>query len=415
MDARRACAASIAVAVVFLCAQTSWGGSYRTQNFLVTAPTAPLAREIGDAAEAFRSRLAIEWIGRELPPWREPCPVTAQIAPNLGAGGATSFYFENGHPFGWTMTMQGSRERVLDSVLPHEITHTIFASHFGRPLPRWADEGACTTVEHSSERRKQEKLLVEFLTTNRGIAFNKMFAMKEYPPDVLPLYSQGFSLARFLIAQGGKPKFVRYVGDGMQTNNWTAATSKHYGFENLSQLQLAWIEWVRHDSPEEQALAFSPLADQPHPSVARLVGRTNAPAPAAVSPASPASPVSPVSPASFDASLAKAAPVASPVASDAARQNLVPVVPVSGRPAAASLASHAGDGWYARQRDRARQAGVDAGRRDAAPSSRAAWNEPPGSYSPQTVTRPQPPEQARQVILEWSRPPQGSAPSSINR
>ena len=56
--------------------------------------------------------------------------------------------------FGWDMKIQGSEERVLDSVLPHEVTHTIFASHFRQPLPRWADEGACTTVEHVSETQQ---------------------------------------------------------------------------------------------------------------------------------------------------------------------------------------------------------------------------------------------------------------------
>ena len=89
--------------------------------------------------------------------------------------------------------------RILDSVLPHEVTHTIFATHFRRPLPRWADEGACTTVEHHSERQKQQMFLIDFLHTGRGIAFNQMFAMKEYPQDVMPLYSQGYSLARYLV------------------------------------------------------------------------------------------------------------------------------------------------------------------------------------------------------------------------
>jgi len=148
------------------------------------------------------------------------------------------------------MSLQGSRERVLDSVLPHEITHTIFATHFGRPLPRWADEGACTTVEHPSERAKQERLLYHHLKTGRGIAFNRMFRMTEYPADILPLYSQGYSLARFLIAQGGRQRFVKYVGDGLDSNNWTGATKRHYGFKNLSELQLTWLDWVRHDSPE---------------------------------------------------------------------------------------------------------------------------------------------------------------------
>ena len=76
-----------------------------------------------------------------------------------------------------------------------------------------------------------------------------MFQMKEYPPDILPLYSQGYSLARFFIEQGGKPKFVEYVGEGMRTNNWTATTQKYYGFKSLSDLQLTWVEWVRKGSP----------------------------------------------------------------------------------------------------------------------------------------------------------------------
>ncbi len=128
------------------------------------------------------------------------------------------------------MIVQGSQQRILDSVIPHEITHTIFATHFGRPLPRWADEGACSTVEDISERQKLQKLLIEFLMTEHGIAFNKMFAMREYPRDIMPLYAQGYSLTRFLIQQGGRQKFVQYVGDGMNSNNWTASTRTHYGY-----------------------------------------------------------------------------------------------------------------------------------------------------------------------------------------
>lgn len=230
------------------------GYSARSQNFVVTAATPQLALEIAETAEKCRRDLALEWLGRELPPWSfqgrpELCPIDAmKVSPALGAGGVTSFSFHEGVPFGWTMSVTGSRERVLDSVIPHEITHTIFATHFGRPLPRWADEGACTTVEHESEKAKQDHFLVEFLTTNRGIAFNKMFAMTEYPRDILPLYSQGYSLARFLIHQGGKPKFVEYVGEGMRTRNWPAATQRFYGYRDLSVLQLTWVEWVRQGS-----------------------------------------------------------------------------------------------------------------------------------------------------------------------
>ena len=232
----------------------SWSGvlpaaGYRTQNFVVDAPTPELAREIGDWAEKYRKDLAIEWLGQEMRPWGQPCLLTAQVAPHLGAGGATSFVFEGGEVHGWRMTIQGSQERLLDSVLPHEVTHTVFATHFRQALPRWADEGACTTVEHSSERLKQQQMLISFLKTGRGIAFNQMFAMKEYPQDVMPLYSQGYSLARYLIAHGGKRKFLAFLATGMHDENWPVAVRRHYGHDSLMTLQNTWLEWVRVGSP----------------------------------------------------------------------------------------------------------------------------------------------------------------------
>ena len=240
---------------------------HRTANFIVEAPTPALARRIGDAAEQYRHDLAVEWLGQPLPRWSRPCPISAQVAPQLGAGGATSFVFDNGEVFNWTMTIQGSEERILDSVLPHEITHTIFATHFRQPLPRWADEGACTTVEHPVERARQHRLLVEFLSTGRGIAFPEMFAMREYPADVLPLYSQGYSLARFLIERGGRHKYVAFVGDGLATENWPVALASHYGVGDLAQLQHVWLEWVKKGCPAPQAA----VAAVPAPSAVALV------------------------------------------------------------------------------------------------------------------------------------------------
>jgi hypothetical protein len=241
----------VASAFVFalVAAQGATGAGYRTVNFTVDAPTPQLAKEIGDAAEHWRRELSNDWLGRELPAWSKPCPIKAVVHPTLGAGGATSFVFDRGEVFGWRMDIQGSRERVLDSVLPHEITHTIFATHFRQPLPRWADEGACTTVEHKSEIDKQERLLITFLKTKKGIPFSDMFAMKEYPSEVLPLYAQGHSLTTFLIAQRGKRAFLEFLADGMQDENWPRAIAKHYEYEHLLALQNSWLEWVRSGRP----------------------------------------------------------------------------------------------------------------------------------------------------------------------
>jgi hypothetical protein len=243
---------------------------YQTKNFTVSAPTAQLAKEIGDRAETCRRELAIEWLGEELPPWAKPCPIHAKVAPRTGAGGATSFIFDRGEVFGWKMNIQGSRERILDSVVPHEVTHTIFASYFRRPLPRWADEGACTTVEHRSEVAKQERMLVDFLKNGRGIAFSELFAMKDYPPDVMPLYSQGHSLAQWLIENRGRKAFLAFLADGMQDENWPRAVEQHYGFDGLYAMQNAWLSWVKEGRPE--------LTPETSPIAQLVAGRATKPA-----------------------------------------------------------------------------------------------------------------------------------------
>ena len=214
---------------------------FRTQNFIVFAPNAELAQSVGLAAETYRNDLADHWLGRTLPNWPQPCPIRV-VAGNIPAQGVTTY---NPNPVSnFQMEVVGTPERILDSVLPHEVTHTILATHFGRPLPRWADEGICTTVEHVSERQKHEEKLREFLRTRRGIAMNRLFLLTEYPSDVLPMYAQGYSVCQFLIAQRGPQNFVTFLGDYMQRPSWTENIRQHYGYDSLAELQEQWLQWV---------------------------------------------------------------------------------------------------------------------------------------------------------------------------
>lgn len=375
MDARWYRAALLAAAVV------SCGASYRTENFLVEAPTPAIAEQVGREAERFRHELAVEWLGQPLPRWSQPCPISVQVGPQLGAGGATSFVFDRGEVFGWQMSIQGSLERVLDSVLPHEVTHTVFATHFRQPLPRWADEGACTTVEHPSEVAKQQRMLITFLKTGRGIPFSQMFAMKEYPADVLPLYSQGHSLASFLIAQGGKRKFMDYVGAGLETERWGETTREFYGFSNLAVLQDSWLAWVRQGSrlPLDAPATGGPqvlLAGGPAAASATPDRVTPAGAALAVAPSRAEAPLAAAQPAGL-AHANVAAATMNPEPSPAAALAVLPgpetpLVPVVVPPQVAALG----------------------------PTPVAERSQ---------VTRPPTMEPPRQIILEWSRPA-GEAP-----
>ena len=269
---------AFAILILFFHSAHRCSAQYRTTNFVVTAPQPALAKQVGDLAEQYRKDLAVRWLDQPLPQWPQPCPIKVEIQPH--AGGETSFAFQPGpdgrsQPFDWRMKIYGSPERILDSVLPHEITHTIFATHYGRPLPRWADEGACTTVEHSVEKEKNHRMLIQFLTTNRGIPFNHMFAMKQYPRDILPLYAQGYSLAKYLIMQRGHRHFVNYVGEGMEreipgqeSQTWNQVTKEYYGYSNLSDLQVRWLMWVQKGS---NPIARTDIANTPPPATAKPV------------------------------------------------------------------------------------------------------------------------------------------------
>jgi hypothetical protein len=192
--------------------------------------------------------------------------------PNLAAQGVTTY---NPRPVSdFQMEVVGTPQRILDSVLPHEVTHTVLATHFGRPLPRWADEGICTTVEHSSERSKHEAKLREFLASRRGIAMNRLFLLTEYPQDVLPMYAQGYSVCRFLIEQQGPRTFIQFLGDYMRRPSWTQNVRKHYGYESLLELQNSWLAWVKAGSGD--VTKFAKLKSRPDATLA--VANTDSPA-----------------------------------------------------------------------------------------------------------------------------------------
>jgi hypothetical protein len=234
--------ASCVVVCFFATISAASAASYRTQNFIVSAPDGQLAQAVGDAAEGFRRDLAVYWLGEELAPWAGPCPIRVIAGPHLAAQGVTQYNRAPVRDF--QMEVVGTPERILDSVLPHEVTHTVLATHFGQPLPRWADEGICTTVEHSSEKAKHEMKLREFLASGRGIAMNRLFLLAEYPQDILPMYAQGYSVCRFLIEQKSPRHFVDFLSDYIRQPSWTDNIRKHYGYESLAELQDRWLAWV---------------------------------------------------------------------------------------------------------------------------------------------------------------------------
>jgi hypothetical protein len=242
------------VVVLLVGALASLGAQYRTQNFVVEAPTPQIAQQVGQYAEYYRKQKAEQWLGRAMPNWGQPCPLRVTVTMG-GSGGATSFAFDGGRILSQDMHIEGKLDRLLASVLPHEITHTVFAYHFRRPVPRWADEGGSVLSEDDQERARHDSLVRQILNSpGRAIPLSRLFALTNYPRDVMVLYAEGYSVTNFLVEQKGRAEFLAFLAQGMG-GNWDHAVRAHYGYAGVRELEQAWVQSLRNPPRPHAAIA----------------------------------------------------------------------------------------------------------------------------------------------------------------
>lgn len=218
--------------------------NHRSTNFIVSGP---FAQEVAEKCEADRASLAEQFLGAKLPDWREPAVIeVTDQGGGLFGGGSTSFAFdEAARPIQITGRWIGTREQLLENVIPHEVMHTVLASHFGRPLPRWYDEGAAMSVESDVSHQFQRKTIVEVLNSGRGIAFNDFLTAMQYPPDVHAFYSQAHSVCTWLILLHGPADYIRFGESAFKTGRWSDGLSEVYGIADASDFQTRWVDWLK--------------------------------------------------------------------------------------------------------------------------------------------------------------------------
>lgn len=247
------------VFVLLAAVLASTGAAYPTQNFVVEAPTPELAQQFGQAAEQYRREKAIQWLGYEMPAWPERCPVHIKVTMG-GAGGATQFSFDRGRVLGQYMNIEGTYDRLLVSVLPHEVTHTVFAYYFRCPVPRWADEGGAVLSEDDVEKNRHDMLCRHILNTpGRAIPLRRLFGLTHYPGDVMALYAQGFSVSEFLVGLSNRPTFLKFVAHGMQWG-WDSAAVSYYHYRTVEELEQAWLTHLRETRRQPTQVAQNSTA-----------------------------------------------------------------------------------------------------------------------------------------------------------
>jgi hypothetical protein len=235
------------------------GAEFRTPNFIVISANQQVCKQMAEWAEHYRKEKAIQWLGREMPNWPEPCPLRVNVTMEPPSG-ETEFTFGGGRVTSQRMTIRGPLERLIYSVLPHEVTHTVFAHHFKQPVPRWADEGGSVLSEDDTERDRHDKSVRAILNKGQQIPMRTLLSLREYPPQVVCLYAQGYSMCDFLVKRSNRQHFLNFVGAGMQ-QGWDNASKSYYGHANVEELEQAWLKHLRDtkgQSHGQQLLAANP-------------------------------------------------------------------------------------------------------------------------------------------------------------
>lgn len=217
--------------------------TYRSANFEVTADSADLAREIALEAEKWRATLASRWLNRPLAKWDDSCriDVTTRLT---GGTGWTDYHFLGGRLVRVGIRLEGPGERLLEYVLPHELTHAVLVTALGEALPRWADEGAAMLSESQSQKHRHRLRAHQLLKTGKLIPLGELLNTAEYPAKKSQLhafYAESFTLCEFLIIKGGAVRFLEFVKDG-HAEGWDRAILRHYKLQNAQALERAFSD-----------------------------------------------------------------------------------------------------------------------------------------------------------------------------
>lgn len=219
-----------------------------TPNFRVAAPTTRLAQLVANAAEQHRDNLANQWLGSPLPRWTAPCQIT--VHHSATGNSHAIFNFAGGKVLSREMELAGPLEQILGSLLPHQVMHAVLADHFGKAIPRWADEGIAQLAEDAtSQEQYRASLLRRVRESGLPTSPREFLETRGYPARDLPgFYHQSHGLCEFLLTRKDRTALLAFVASGMN-DGWGSALQQHYGFANFQAFESAWFAYLRKPTP----------------------------------------------------------------------------------------------------------------------------------------------------------------------
>lgn len=219
------------------------------------------ATTVAARLEKVRTDTRKKWLGLGAEKWEWPCEV--QYHPSVDeysrktglpkySPGHSSIEMESltGRIVRRGIHMHGEVDKVLVTVLPHEVTHTVLAGNFGTfHVPRWLDEGIAV-LEENGTIRDHARSLPGFRKDGTLFTTRELLALDDYPAPkrIGAFYAQSVTLVELLAAHKNGPHGVTKFAQDAVKGDIDAALQRHYG----KSVDALHAEWEKH--------AFAPPA-----------------------------------------------------------------------------------------------------------------------------------------------------------
>jgi hypothetical protein len=241
---------SAAILAAVLSSHSSAAGFARNENFVVYTPSEStrendqrFAELVLQRAEEYRSEIAREWLGEELPAGagRSVIYVDFSKAEDRGLTWAKDHPGRRFHNI-WLTT---SPRLAIGETLKHEIAHSVLATRYAHPhrLPSWLEEGIASRYDDEARQAAREQLLRSWARTERAANVSLLLELDDLQSFDENSYAAATSLVSFLLTRGDEQTLLRFGEDG-QRSGWAAALRAHYRIESLNVLQTQWEAWL---------------------------------------------------------------------------------------------------------------------------------------------------------------------------
>lgn len=209
-----------------------------------------LIERVGPVVEKARAAQLRKWFGAADEDWDQRCELyiyadARQYSAATGAAqqspGHSVIKLDAGRVLCRQIHVHADDPGMIAAVLPHEVTHTVLAGHFGGgAVPKWADEGMAVLGEPRERIERHLRNLPGHLHDGELQSARQLVEQRDYPEPrhVGAFYAQSVSLVDFLARAKGPRTFARFLRAGIRSG-YAGALREHYGWD-FDELERRW-------------------------------------------------------------------------------------------------------------------------------------------------------------------------------